>query len=99
MKRKRTVTVILPLVDKPNAKQQAMLDKGHAILKKHFARPENRALIDELAGCFARAAVDRMIDEQTKTPTSRPKAKRKRIRQGLTRGGPGNRRSRLPTGK
>ena len=99
MKRKRTVTVILPLVDKPNAKQQAMLDKGHAILKKHFARPENRALIHELAGCFARAAVDRMIEEQSQKPASRPKAKRKHIRQRLTRSAMGDKRSRLLSGK
>jgi hypothetical protein len=82
MKTKRVLTVKLPLVDKPNAKQQAMLDKGNAILGKHFARPENRALILELAGCFARAAVNRMIEEQTKKPASRPNVKRQRRRDG-----------------
>jgi len=78
MTKKRGLIVKLPLVAELNPKQRAALAKGNAILRKYFASPENRALIDELAGSFARAAVDRMIDEQTQEPASRPKAKRQR---------------------
>ena len=66
MTKKRTPTVSLPLVVNPNAKQRAALKKAYANIRKEFARPEKRALIRELAGCFARAAVKRVIQEEKK---------------------------------
>jgi hypothetical protein len=75
MTKKRTPTVSLPLVVNPNAKQRAALKKAYANIRKEFARPEKRALIRELAGCFARAAVKRVIQEEKKKPSLRLKAK------------------------
>ena len=75
MTKRRTPTVRLPLVRKPNAKQRAALEKEYANMRKEFARPEKRALIRELAGSFARAAANRLVEEENKKPSRRLKAK------------------------
>lgn len=71
--KKRPLTVSIPLVANPNAKQRAQLKKAYAIMDREFARPEKQALIRELARCIARAAVDRMLEEEkTEAAVSRP---------------------------